>query len=675
MTHQKTLLRLLLSIPAASGLALLAGCPPSLPTPSTNYKTANRLVFPVVATGPASIDGLATDAAWTSGFRFVMEDGGAFPAATLRGVADASFIYIHAAVEDDGFEETDVLVVGLNPDNTSGNYRRIHVFPCKPTGSCPDTTSGAITTVDYATGSLSGMTYTWTAKGAGAAGIVVGRATTTSPKKWQVELKIPRGAPFNLVDTNYFGLFVDVARTSPNTGIAGEAVQYTWPPAEFIGSVSENDILADLETGTLGPGSWGNATLNSGFGNGVTIDGNEIRTNHSTDPSLIRLSGSNVFSAVAINNTSSSGTLVTANAVKATFKIANFGLPDLGSWANVPGSGNPTAPANIPPAAAQTYATGGWTLSPAEVTAYTAQIHQCIKVDLTSTDGTTVFVNASAQRNMDFTTSSSPFREKATLTAKRFEPPPGARTLGYTLREVFVNFDPRLTWTTVIGGATRVADRVYKAEMGPSAEHQLEISVEPPRIQIPSSTVRIPPGTGGAGHPALGVEVSPDELVTLIASGTIDIDGQSVGAAGTPSPDRSPKAHGPRWIGALLGSFDEFRESSFVIGNAATIKVPAGARMLHLKMDDDANHYERQKGEGYAIQVVRTPIEPWMSTNNPGIERAVKGADVFVTLGANLPTWMLRGERDTGRYIRIGQKSFRVYQSVGSFGSIVKSIR
>jgi hypothetical protein len=665
--------RLFPGVLAAALLALAASCPPGRPSPSSNYNTGNRLVFPIVATGPGTIDGLANEAAWTNGFRFVMEDGGSFPAAELRGVADAGHIYIHVAVEDDGFEESDVLVVGLNPDNTSGNYRRIHAFPCKPTGSCPATTSGAITTVDYATGSLAGTTYTWTAQPLGS--IVAGRATTTAPKKWQVELKIPRGAPFNFVDTNFFGLFVDVARTSPSTGIAGEAVQYTWPPAEFIGSTNENDILAELETGTLGPTDWGNATLHTGFGNGVSIDGGDIRTNHPSDPSLIRLNGSNIFYADVFNNSSSGGTLVDAKAVRATFKIANFGLPDLGTWTNVPGAGNPTAAADIDPAVARTYATGGWTLSASEVTNYTAEPHQCIKVDLTSTDGSTVFVNTSAQRNMDFTTSGSPFQERATLTAQRFEPPGGGRTLSYTLREVFVNFDPRLTWTTEIRGANRIADGIYKAEMGPEARHALEISVEPPRVQIPSSTVRIPPGTGGSARPPVSVEVRADEVVTLIGSGTIDLGGQSVTSAGTPVQDRSPKGRGPRRLGAVLGSFDEFRESSFVVGNAATIKVPAGARALQLKIEDEPQGYERQRGEGYEIQVVRTAIEPWMLANNPDLGRVVKGNDVFVAVGANLPTWMLRGERDTGRYIRIGGRSFRVYQPLGTFGYIVKTIR
>lgn len=668
---------------AALACAAASGCV-TLPVPSSNYRTDNRLAFPVVASGPASIDGQANDAAWGSGFRFVMEDGGAFPAATLRGVADAGFIYMHAKVEDSNFSDTDVVVIGLNPDNAAGNYRRIHVFPCKPAASCAASGDGSPTpTVEYWTGDFGVTTpsiYTWHSSPAAAAGIVAAAHVYTDPNNasirwWEVELKVPRAAPFSFVDTNFFGLFVDVVRTDPSSGIAGEAVQYTWPANEFIGSVNENDILSELEGGTLHPSSWGNATLSQLFGNGVRVT--ELGTNHPTDPTLIQLNAGNVFHATAANFSSNAGTLVAAKKVKATFTIANNGLPALGSWANVPVAGNPTAEADIPPTIAQAFQTGTWNLTPQQVADYTAHPAQCVRVTLSSTDAGTIFTNATRMVNMHFVTSSSPFRERALVGTKGYEPR-GDRGLEFTLREKFVNFDPKLKWTTEIQNATKMGDHVYRAVARPGSEHALGITVEPPRMTIPSETVRLPAGTGGRERPPVELAVRPGEVLTFIGSGSLRIGGQAVTAAGAPVGERHGerrlKDQGPGRIGAALGSFDGFNESAFVLGNASTVIVPAGARVLHIKVNDDPDQYAKQQGEGYVFQVVRTAAEPWMRTSNPELGRRVHGDDVFATLGANLPTWLMRGERDTGRYIRIGKKSFRVFESVGSWGYWVRRI-
>lgn len=652
----------------AGAAALLAAC--TTPTPVSTYKTSFRLAIPKT-TNAVTLDGLAGEAAWTNGFRFNMEDGSGLPAATLRGVADANAIYLFAEVEDTNFNDADVLVIGLNPDNTTGNYRRIHVFPCKPAGVCDDNGSGQNATVEYWTGSNTGSGYTWTAVPAAAAGLLAKTATTNDgvKKVWSVEVKIPRGTPFNFVDTNFFGLFVDVARTDPTLGLFGEATQYTWPPNDFIGGVSENDILSMLESGTLAPSRWGNATLSGAFGNGVSISANDIRTNHPSDPGKIRINQSNIFSATAANYSSSGGTLVTANNVNATFKIANNGLPALGSFANVPVSGNPTLEVDIAPTAAHTYQTGSWALTPQQKIDYTNNPNQCIRVELNSSDPNTVFVNKTAMRNMQFVTTSSPFREKAALTAKGFEVP--GNRVAFTLRERFINFDPRLRWTTEIGNATRNPsnERVYRAELAAGGEGQLDISVTPPEIRIPSEAVAIPAGTGGPRAP-VKLAVRPDELLTFISSGTVFTGGEEVTAAGGKATDEKSG----RPAGALIGSFDGFERSSFVIGTTATIKVPADAQTLHLKTHDTPAGYEKQRGEGFQLQVVRTPIEKWMLQANPDLGRKVSGADVFMVVGSNLPTWILRGERDTGRFVNIGGKAFRVFEPVGSFGYIVKRI-
>ena len=88
---------------------------------------------------------------------------------------------------------------------------------------------------------------------------------------------------------------------------------------------------------------------------------------------------------------------------------------------------------------------------------------------------------------------------------------------------------------------------------------------------------------------------------------------------------------------------------------------------MSLKTHDTQAGYEKQRGEGFQLQVVRTPIDKWMLQANPDLGRKVSGDDVFVAVGSNLPTWLLRGERDTGRFVTINRKAYRVYEPVGSF--------
>jgi hypothetical protein len=667
--------------------ALLSGCPPTLPTPSPTFSTASRIVFPQVATGPV-VNGLATDAAWASGFRFVMEDGGPFPAATFRGVSTVDSVYLYAEVEDTDFNATDVLVIGLNPTGAPNGYHRIHFFPCPVTGVCPANGNSLDAGVSHWTGNLpaGGSSYTWTPY-TGTSPVRARSATATagSQKKWSVEVSIPRGAPFDFPMDNFFGLFVDVIRTNPDEGIDGTAVQYTWPAGHFIGA-TEDDV-AELEANTPMPNVWGNASLSTRFGNGVTITSNDIRSNHPSDPGKIPLDIPVVFRGTAANYTMSGGTLVAANDVQATFKIANNGIPALGSYATVPGG--VVGPVNIAPTVAHTFETPSWTLTTQERTGYTANPNQCIRVELTSTNSATIFINSSAMRNMQFVETSSPFRERAMLNTRGLRPPRGQDTHTILLRESFVNFDPSMRWRTEIRGATQAGERLYRADARPNGEHMLEIVVDPPPVRIPSATVRVPAGTGGPDRPAVQVEVRPNEVVTIIASGSVEIGGRRVSALGAPAVHmeqepqpitRGPTVRGPGVrgaadrVGALVGSFDGF-QTTFEVGNAATIKVPEGASSLILRIADHEGGHARQRGDGFTLQVVRTPIDPWMLAANPEVGRAVRGDDVFVTVGANLPTWILRGERDTGNHVRIGGRSFRVYESMGSFGYIVRRIQ
>jgi hypothetical protein len=107
--------------------------------------------------------------------------------------------------------------------------------------------------------------------------------------------------------------------------------------------------------------------------------------------------------------------------MSARFVLADFGsaIPG-GAWRTI-GSG--TIP--TPPATTTTLAAAGgtadivfvWTPTTTDETFYSAHPHQCIMVDLSTTDPSIIFLNASAARNMDFG-SASKFERSAMISVQ-----------------------------------------------------------------------------------------------------------------------------------------------------------------------------------------------------------------------------------------------------------------
>ncbi|MBF8294346.1 MAG: hypothetical protein HW389_891, partial [Bacteroidetes bacterium] len=428
--------RFLRYIVAASTLVLLvlllssSGCPPTTPVSPVAQDPNYRFFFRQVGATSPVVDGLMTgDGGWTGSSRFNFEDGGTVYAAFMHCIAEPDSLSFYFEVEDMSFNSEDVIVIGIHSGAGTNDYQRLHIYPFT-TGAAPANGSNlspaSIEYYDQGTYSSStGWSFQSTAVPAGVKAKVA--TATGAYLKWSVEVKIPVGAPFNIPASDYFGMYVDVARTDDidhPTGPADAivAIQWTWPPERIIGSIDE-DIYGYVESGTPAPTLWGNASRATTIGNGVFIMSSDISTNQD-DPSKISLNQDNIFTATPHNNSANaSGTLTTATDVKATFKIANFGLPSPSAWALIPTGGpgvdlatvdpNPTAAADIPPTGTVSLSAGPWHLSVAEATTYAANLHKCVKVELSSTDASTVFFNSYAYRNMDFVTTSSPFERTA----------------------------------------------------------------------------------------------------------------------------------------------------------------------------------------------------------------------------------------------------------------------
>ncbi len=739
MRHvSKSTARLLVGVLVTAAAILLGGatCPPGPgpgPSASTPHDKNYRFIVPRTAGAAPTIDGTTApggvpDAGWNGAAKFDLDLGSNIPASQMWAIADGTSVYLYFEIEaktanasENLFNPEDALVFLLGPNPAGGDYRRIHVFPCM--NACATTgtnqpvhqTSGPggvpQQSVYYYTGTFAGAAYTWSSPTALPAGFEAKVATATGTcnastcqGKWAVELRIPR-AGFAIGESDFFGLYVDLAEVNPWTG---DATQYTWPPNRIIGG-APGDIVSQIESGTPSPDKWGLATLSTTIGNGVYFSASDIRTNQ-TNPSQISLAphAENRFYADVHNNLSQSGTLSDAQGVRATFEFTNFGLGT--GWSNIPTGGpgvtgtinpNPTARASIPATGSKLFEIGPWVLSAAERTSYGASPHYCVRVTLDSNDPNTLFFRHEAQANMNFVTTNSPFPLVAYVGAGGGDLPRGRADREVVLSEYFYNTDPEQAWQSKIGlpgAGKQYAVRVKKGE-----SLRLENSIEPPAIKIPRTVVRANAKEGKS----IQVPVRAGDLVTVLARGAITLRTElgkqtQTGPVGRDftgekelfdpvyrgvlsrdqktavAPARAfilASKHSPQArMGALVGSWDDFRESSFVIGAAATLRVPGGAQTLSLAINDVRGASASRGGDGYEMEVIGTPAADHFSFANPAVSRDPSKDNAVLPVGANLPTWIMRGARDDGKVIVIHGKTFRALEPIGSFGAVVTKI-
>ncbi|MDQ1639057.1 MAG: hypothetical protein QOF62_2396 [Pyrinomonadaceae bacterium] len=376
-----------------------------------------RLCFPdVISTPdtfltPPNLDGIVVgDNGWTSSFRYVFQNGTPDPNVVVQGIKDANFLYLSFEVNaDPSFDTADMIVIGFDPDGTTANQRRLHIFPLFTTGAG---VGGNPQLVQYWKDSA---TWGGPPQALPAGTIIKVTASGAGPVAWNVEMKLPTAAAaFGIPSATSFGFYFNTL-VFDSGGVVAER---HWP-------LSSPDIQL-FPNNTPSPSTWGTGDYSGGC-NGVSISPLDITTNQ-TPTSKIATDAGNIFSVLVHNDSiDSTGAPIAANQVDATFKIANFGLTSPNMWTLVPAPGNPTTGlSTIPANGTNTLSTGTWTLSPTEITTYSTLNggHQCILVELDSPAANTTFVNKSAWRNMDFGPASV-FERPAEISGKGYEPPPG----------------------------------------------------------------------------------------------------------------------------------------------------------------------------------------------------------------------------------------------------------
>jgi hypothetical protein len=693
---------------------------------NTNHKLAvTQWQAPHVA---PTIDGSTSDPAWLDGFDFRMEDGAPLSAATMRGVADTNNLYLAFSSEDNTCDEDteagcvledfplfgldDMIVVAFNVDGTNTGYRRLHIQPCfdatpaknKCPVNGPSAPGGQAANITYWRGTWNGSVMSWGAAlplPPGLSARTASAVTLTGPSdhpssgRWTTELQIPRGGPdFPFPTVGNFGLFVDVISTN---SALDSATQYSWPTTQQIGSADGTSVAAAINS-TLDPSKWGVATLNGqGFTPGVQLVG--FGSNQVDQSKINLLAGSvNEFHATLANGGASVGSPTTATNVRATFRIANWGLPS--PWAVITTTpvgdrSNPTVPVSLTAREYRTRYTGDWVLSAAERLNYAApNDHQCIQVTLTADAGVPIN-NPLYQFNMDFAVINSPFNSQPTINMVGAQKITGKSWPSVILREQFYNMDPRIGWKSKFGGAERVAENVWRVKANRKRINQLKTSVlAGDGLELPNDHYRLSPE--GEGFVKIGVK--PGSIVTLLNEGSLIYDGQEVSPLGVSLDKRSlrgekmteilgqlPRATFSRVLdtsskdrnttrpGAIIGSFDGFK-TSFLVGAATTLKVPEDTDTLVLSIANTEQRAFKFDGKGFDIQVIATPVEKYMIDTNPALAQRLPKGQHVLPLGSNLPTYVVRGELETGKFIRIGDKIYKSRIPYGSFGSYIRQV-
>jgi hypothetical protein len=271
---------------------------------------------------------------------------------------------------------------------------------------------------------------------------------------WAVHMRIPVSPLAGGLDlSGSFGLGYYIEADASTF-----VIEYKWPsglsdlnlsepdPANFqrcfldVGALSAGDTelrtgvsLAESNIGTQGV----TATF-TGSGGPYTI----------TSPQAIYFTAgaTTTFFAHPINENTLAG--VAADTIHARFVLANFGsMPPGGPWKTL-GSGLTHSAIPMAPPAVGTDILFNWTPTAGDETFYSANPHQCIMVDLSTTDPNLTFLNSSAARNMDFGAASK-FTRDALISVQ------GLRD-GYSLaqRDVYIYVE-RVNVPATVDGETR----------------------------------------------------------------------------------------------------------------------------------------------------------------------------------------------------------------------------
>jgi hypothetical protein len=648
-----------------------------------------------------TVDGVIKgDSGWNNAFHYTLGNGNgtSVASAVVHGGRNSNTLFLGFEVHNDAqFNLNDAIVLVFDPDGTAANRRRIHIYPVFTAGAGGN---AAAQKIDYWKGSDAPA---WTDPNTAPVNPTPAWLTnnikvtsdSTQGNHYYVEIGIPIVAgvddpginlPAGTDDFGFYTTIFDAVTTGQATNIVSE---HSWPLETYVGAFIEE---------TPAPAAWGNGTLGR-LTNGVSVT--RLFTNQIPDSNIIlNTTTENQFFATVENAmVDGNGAHVAAHGVRAEFHVRDFGLPALSTYGLLPSTPNP-APSNSGTDVAGNSANiqSKWTLTQQQVNDYMTKPDQCMYVEIFSNGPDTLIVQNRVWRNMHFVNATSPFDEKARVGIEGYRLPEGQKEHEFLLTEYRYNTERPSDWTSQLtnvqpfNGGGPFPQYVLRIPADQKSGVDINARVTPPNVRIPQDVLKLPPGSGGD----VRVRVTPGNIVTVFASGSIILRRGDPGSVGRPSgpngenirSDRGERQAGfdgqfllndgdspDTRAGAVIASTDGFKGISFVLGRATTFQVPQGVSEVSFAINDTADGLRRQTGEGFQLEVIQTPASPFFRHTTTAIDRRIERAVTILPLGQNLPTWVICGQRKTGRPLTIRGTTYERYENVGCFGSIVKSIR
>ena len=393
---------------------------------------------------PPVIDGyVIEDTGWNQAMR-ITHEGGAEPEMAFQGLKDRSaaasdgFLYMSFQNRNDTLMHEDtVVVLAFSPDNdtaTPADDRILAVYPFSAAHS-----PGAVLDPDHIR-IWDGAAWNDLSPAQAAAMNMEIKIRSDISDGWNMELKVPvnitsGGANWVNFDDAFLFYYnvIRVLTTTPDL----TAVQYSYPRNAM-------PVSGDVELYPFAREWWSHADKTTGaVCNGVWVDKYDIGIQPNPGdpigstialPSAATPTVANRFVA-RLQNTTEKEIIaapyferIPADGVSVQFKIANWGIPALGDWADVQSTPNPTTPVSIPggiPAGApgETTVDSTWSINNTdpEVPEYTAHSHQCVQAIIDSSSDAKI-LRTSVYRNMDFEEASE-LKRTAEISARGYGNP------------------------------------------------------------------------------------------------------------------------------------------------------------------------------------------------------------------------------------------------------------
>ena len=329
--------------------------------------------------------------------------------------------------------------------------------------------------------------------------------------------------------------------------------------------------------------------------------------------------------------------------------------------------------------------------------------HVCLKVNLS---GFTVNLNEATdqlQQNLQLTKLST-VRDSFLLGSERIVEGLGGATNLYYLRARWanvpasqINKDPdkrsKGLWNYRFPNAARIGLKPigngwYSIQLKPNETTRVEVEMTGGTMPHPGKEYKVSPRAGGrfgnppSGDKAVPIPVKPGMTVTIVAEGLISVDrtrpslfhkeyarnGPDGFVAKEPRGEYLLNAKGAyagsEHVGALIGSFDEFK-TAFKIGGTSTFLVPDKVTTLWLAVNDVVGQYDDNSGKGFKVTAILTP-PMFLPTRLASPGNANNGMPAGAELGANLPRFnvdVLRVDEKRKLLRPAGYVSYAVYVS------------